>query len=149
MTMAAAAPDLRHTGPSAFKHPKVLLVEDDPLIAESLVLALQISAGLDVHVAPTGVAALAACREMTFDTIIVDLRLPDTDGIALVAALRERGLDQPVMVLSAQTGATDRHRARGLDVAAWLNKPVSTETVVDYLQQMLTPQATRPESGLL
>ena len=85
----------------------VLLVEDDPLIASGIVAGL-LAQGLTIEHAASAVAAESMLRAATFDVLILDLGLPDEDGLSLLQRLRRQGLAIPVLVLSARDTVSDR-----------------------------------------
>ncbi|WP_027589714.1 response regulator [Pseudomonas sp. RL] len=100
----------------------VLLVEDDPLIASGIVAGL-LAQGLTIEHAASAVAAESMLRAATFDVLILDLGLPDEDGLSLLQRLRRQGLAIPVLVLSARDTVSDR--VAGLQAGAddYLLKP--------------------------
>ncbi len=101
---------------------RLLVIEDDLELANGLVNALGQShhAAEAVH---TGQAALALCAVTQYDLVILDLGLPDGDGIALLRRLRLQGLAAPVLILTARDHLQDR--IAGLDAGAddYLAKP--------------------------
>ena len=114
----------------------VLLVEDDELIASGIVAGLQLH-GLTVDRVGTAAAAQAAHETAAFDVCILDLGLPDEDGMALLRRWRTRGQDLPVLVLTARD--TVAHRVAGLQSGAddYLLKPFDLEELVARLQALL------------
>lgn len=103
--------------------PRLLIVEDDQDAAEVL-RTMVAQEGFDALVASSAAAALEAVENEEFAAILVDLQLPDLDGIGLIRALRERPetLETPVVVVSADV-ARGRARGRSLEVIDWLEKP--------------------------
>lgn len=103
--------------------PRLLIVEDDPDAAAVLRIMLA-QDGFDAVIATSAAAGLDAVESEPFAAILVDLQLPDTDGISLIRALRERPqtLETPVVVVSADV-ARGRARGRSLEVVDWLEKP--------------------------
>lgn len=95
--------------------PHVLIVEDDRSLREGLVSSLG-GAGFRVTPAADAGAALAALRRDDFNVILLDLGLPDRDGIALLKQLRTEGYTLPVVILTARD-ALDQ-RVEGLDAGA-------------------------------
>jgi len=95
----------------------VLLVEDDPAIAQPLARALQ-REGYGVHPVRTGGAAVAAFTELGGDItlVILDLGLPDLDGLEVCRRIRSSGRDVPVLMLTARTDEADF--VVGLDAGA-------------------------------
>ena len=101
---------------------KLLLVEDDEPLARSLVASLRLSGHVVDWVARASQAD-TALRLETFDAMVLDLNLPDGDGLSRVSAWRGRGLRAPILILSARDTVEDR--VRGLDQGAddYLTKP--------------------------
>lgn len=103
--------------------PRLLIVEDDADAAEILREMLERD-GFAADVASTGREALSAARTGVYSALLVDLQLPDADGIGLIRALRAKPetRDLPVVVVSADT-ARGMARGRSLEVVDWLEKP--------------------------
>ena len=103
--------------------PRLLIVEDDADAAEILREMLERD-GFAADVVPTGREALSAARTGVYSALLVDLQLPDADGIGLIRALRAKPetRDLPVVVVSADT-ARGMARGRSLEVVDWLEKP--------------------------
>jgi DNA-binding response OmpR family regulator len=103
---------------------KVLVVEDEPDIASMLVQGLEEEL-LEVDLARNGTAALRLSEDLPFDLILLDVMLPDLDGIEVVRQLRQRRQETPVLMLTARDALPDI--VRGLDSGAddYLTKPFS------------------------
>lgn len=91
---------------------RVLLVEDDDLIASGVVAGLN-ALGIAVEHAACGAAAVAAHAENTFDALVLDLGLPDGDGLDVLGEIRAMERDVPVLILTARDGI--EHRIAGLN----------------------------------
>ncbi len=106
--------------------PTLLIVDDDADIQRILTLRLQ-QDGYRVARATTGAEALIATQKQPFDLIILDLLLPDIDGFAVLAALRERSATAmtPILLLSARD--SPQQKVRGLQLGAddYITKPFS------------------------
>jgi two-component system response regulator QseB len=104
----------------------VLLVEDDLLIGQGLELGLR-SRGFGLTWVDKGQGVLRLLQEHTFDTLILDLGLPDIDGIDLLKQIRQASIDIPIIVLTARDSI--KNRVTGLDHGAddYVTKPVSTD----------------------
>jgi PAS domain S-box-containing protein len=87
-----------HSQPSL----RLLVVDDDPNIPE-LVRQLLENSSFQISAAPDGKAALAAVEGLPPDIILLDLMMPNMDGFAFIEALRERGVQIPIIVLTAKT----------------------------------------------
>jgi CheY-like chemotaxis protein len=103
--------------------PRVLMVEDHPDIAELYQLKLQLE-GYRVAVASNGVAGLELARSLRPDVVLLDLHVPQLDGLELLAALREDATtrDQLVVVFTEDDNPTLIQEAERLHAAAYLLK---------------------------
>lgn len=103
---------------------RVLIVEDDPLLQDSLQRAMRAS-GYAADQAMDGEAALRMMGGDCFDLVILDLGLPRLDGLSVLRHMRAEGCRSPVLILTARDGVEDR--VRGLDLGAddYLTKPFS------------------------
>lgn len=101
---------------------KLLIVEDEPRIASFLSKGLR-AQGYTVEHVTTGAEGLTAARERGPDLIVLDLGLPDIDGLEVLRLLRQAGDEVPVIVLTARTDASQR--AEGLSSGAndYITKP--------------------------
>ncbi|GAA0650360.1 hypothetical protein GCM10009101_25030 [Brevundimonas lenta] len=117
--------------------PRLLIVEDDADAAEVLRTMLA-EDGFGADVTPTAREGLAAARTGSYSAALVDLQLPDADGIGLIRALRSQRAtrDLPVVVVSADVA---RGRARGysLEVLDWLEKPFETDRLREAVGAIL------------
>ncbi len=116
----------------------VLLVEDDPAIAQPLTRALQ-REGYEVRPAPTGGAAVAAFGQNGADItlVILDLGLPDLDGLEVCRRIRAAGKDLPVLMLTARTDEADF--VVGLDAGAddYVAKPFRMAELLARVRALL------------
>jgi two-component system OmpR family response regulator/two-component system response regulator TctD len=130
---------------------RILLAEDDAVIADGLIRALR-KAGYAVDHVANGLDADTALLSQMFDLLILDLGLPKLSGIEVLRRLRARKCAVPVLILTAQDDVEDR--VRGLDAGAddYLTKPFALpelEARVRALTRRGTGQATRIELGAL
>jgi DNA-binding response OmpR family regulator len=116
--------------------PVVLLVDDDDAIRRAVGAGLELE-GFRVVKASGGRAALAANESVRPAVILLDLAMPDLDGLEVLAALRDAGDDVPVCVLSARDEVEDR--VRGLQAGAddYIVKPFAIEEVTARLQALM------------
>ncbi|SEM57378.1 response regulator [Halomonas caseinilytica] len=126
---------------------RLLVVEDDPLIARSLDNALA-PLGNIVEVFTHCAEASAALCQGGFDLVLLDLGLPDGNGLTLLEALRERGDMTPVLILTARDGVEDR--VRGLDLGAddYLAKPFSLAELEARVRALLRRSQQRSDNLL-
>lgn len=101
---------------------RLLVIEDDLQLQNVLVKGLE-SQGFQVDAAGNGTNGLAYLSYNEYDTLLLDLNLPDMDGLELLAQLRNEGNNIPIIILSARN--TIPQRAAGLDLGAddYLVKP--------------------------
>jgi DNA-binding response OmpR family regulator len=124
---------------------KVLVVEDEERLGRSLRTALLAHAHI-VHLVRTCEAANDAISETGYDIIILDLGLPDGDGLDLIRDWRQSGFTEPVLILSARDSRSDR--VAGLDLGAddYLPKPFGTDELLARMRALVRRQAVRKQS---
>jgi DNA-binding response OmpR family regulator len=112
---------------------RILLVEDDRSLAAGLQAALS-REGFAVNHVASGSQALAAVRAELPDMVVLDLGLPDMDGLQVLTALREISRSLPVLLLTARDGADDK--VRGLDRGAddYMAKPFDVKELAARLR---------------
>jgi two-component system OmpR family response regulator len=123
---------------------RILLIEDDERLTTTLSDSLR-SEGYAVDVASRAEDGRWMATEIPFDAIILDVGLPDGDGIELCATLRDEGVWAPILVLTAH--AKIDQRVRGLDSGAddYLGKPFSFDELVARVRALLRRgQVERP-----
>ena len=115
---------------------RILLVEDDASLASEVALFLQES-GHGVTCLGDGAAALSMPGMESFNLLVVDRMLPGLDGLTLIERLRDRGVDTPVLVVSA-LGAVD-DRVRGLKAGGddYLTKPFALVELAARVEALL------------
>ncbi|OAZ93521.1 response regulator, partial [Halomonas sp. G11] len=126
---------------------RLIIVEDDPMIARSLDNALaRLSNTVDIFTLAS--KARTALRNDTFDLVLLDLGLPDGDGLELLRELRERGDRTPVLILTARDGIDDR--VHGLDLGAddYLAKPFSVAELEARVRALLRRSQQRSDNRL-
>jgi DNA-binding response OmpR family regulator len=123
---------------------RILVVEDEKRIADFLGRGLQ-GAGYAVDVAGSGEAALDNLRAAEYDLVILDLGLPDMDGLQVLSKIRNRKGGPPVLILSAR-GALD-DRVRGLEQGAddYLVKPFAFVELLARVRALLRRGQPAPE----
>lgn len=120
--------------------PRVLVVEDEPGIADFLVRGLS-AEGFRVSSVSTGGAALEAARKESFDLAVLDLMLPDLDGLDVCRALRQTS-DLSVIMLTARDLVGDKVKGLAAGADDYLAKPFAFEELVARVRSVLR---RRPE----
>jgi CheY-like chemotaxis protein len=101
-----------------------VLIVDDEADGRELVGRFLHAAGATVQTAGSAAEALAVLDKETFDVIVSDLAMPGEDGLALVGAVRARGIRTPMVALTAHAGAQMRVRALMAGFSTYIAKPV-------------------------
>ncbi|HEY2463833.1 MAG TPA: response regulator transcription factor [Steroidobacteraceae bacterium] len=114
---------------------RILLVEDDPRLADMLVEYLG-QAGFNITLASRGGAALEKLSAATYDAVVLDLMLPDMDGLDVCRQLRARH-DTPVLMLTARGDAIDRIVGLELGADDYLPKPFEPRELVARLRAIM------------
>lgn len=123
---------------------RMLVIEDEARISDFVRRGLE-SAGYAVDVAPDGATAMDHVHVTEYDLIILDLMLPDIDGLALLEKIRNRRASPPVLILSARDAVDDR--VKGLEYGAddYLVKPFAFVELLARVRALLRRGTPTPE----
>jgi two-component system OmpR family response regulator len=130
---------------------RALVVDDEPTLTDLLSMALRYE-GWQVRSAGNGMAALTAARQFQPDVVVLDVMLPDLDGLQVLRRLREHTPTVPVLFLTARDAVEER--IAGLTVGGddYVTKPFSLEEVIARLRALLRRSglavAARPDAVL-
>src|SRR5712664_3509954 len=124
---------------------RILLVEDDPRLADMLSEYLG-QAGFRITVAPLGATALELLSGAEYDAVVLDLMLPDMDGLDLCRQLRTRA-DTPVLMLTARGEPIDRIVGLELGADDYLPKPFQPRELLARLRAILRRRARAMAPG--
>ncbi len=121
---------------------RILLVEDDPLLGDGIRIALQ-QAGYSVDLFTNGVEARHALDAESFDVMVLDLGLPQKDGLSLLREMRAAGFLLPVLILTARDTVADR--VAGLDLGAddYMVKPFDLDELHARIRALLRRHSGR------
>ncbi len=125
---------------------RLLLVEDDPYLQENLVRSLS-RRGLQVTSASTAAQALSVWQSLRPDVVLLDLTLPDGDGLNVVSQVRQMGFTTPVLVLTAR--ATVGDRVLGLNSGAddYMAKPFDLDELEARLNALYRRTKTAKQAA--
>src|SRR5918994_171836 len=145
--MSSPASALRRSDGSALR---VLVVDDEQMLTDLLSMALRME-GWEVRTAGSGFHALQAARDFDPDAMVLDVMMPDLDGIAVLQRLRQSGNDVPVLFLTAKDAVEDRVAGLTAGGDDYVTKPFSLEEVVARLRALMrrTVVATDDATSLL
>jgi two-component system, OmpR family, phosphate regulon response regulator OmpR len=124
---------------------RILLVEDDPRLAEMLSEYLG-EAGYRITIAPLGVTALQYLSSAQYDALVLDLMLPDMDGLDVCRQVRAKS-DMPVLMLTARGDAVDRIVGLELGADDYLPKPFEPRELLARLRSILRRRSRSDSSA--
>lgn len=116
--------------------PRLLVVEDDPALAQALALALS-RRGFDVCQSTNGKSALERATGESFAAIVLDLTLPEMDGVDVLRAIRLHGTRTPIIVLTARGTVGDRVQGLRLGADDYLSKPFDLDELEARVHALL------------
>jgi CheY-like chemotaxis protein len=123
----------------------VLVVDDEPTLRLGFAYALS---DHQVDTAATGREALVKLDQQTYDIVILDLRMPDIDGLGVIETLRRRGHLVPIVLCSAGITPSSALRAITGQVVDFLLKPVRPADLRDVIEHVLSPSTDEFSLGL-
>lgn len=123
---------------------RILVIEDEKRIGDFLGRGLE-SAGYAVDLANDGKTGLAFTHESDYDLIILDLNLPDMDGLEVLERIRNRKVFPPVLILSARNAVDDRVKGLELGADDYLVKPFAFVELLARVRALLRRGQPTPE----
>lgn len=131
---------------SLTRDPRILLVDDDPLILDSLRRLIE-AQRYDVVTAGSGKEALGAVDKKQFDAILLDLNMPDMSGIDVLTSLQERGVETPVIVVSGDSAIDSAVNALRHGATDFIRKPYKPEELLRRISNTLNKQRLEKENN--
>jgi two-component system OmpR family response regulator len=142
MTMANTEPSTELRRPDGTPV-RVLVVDDEPTLAELLSMALRYE-GWDVKSAGDGMTAVRTARDFRPDAVVLDMMLPDIDGLEVLRRLRGEAPEVPVLFLTAKDSVEDRITGLTAGGDDYVTKPFSLEEVVARLRGLMRRMGHAP-----
>jgi DNA-binding response OmpR family regulator len=139
--MSSATSTLDRPDPTSARGVRVLLVEDTDTVRRAVALGLR-SSGFEVTAVRGGEDALAVYAAVRPEVIITDLSMPGMDGFELIATMRVRGIDVPILVITARDSARDRAAAAAAGADGYLLKPFGLAELCDNVLTLAERHAT-------
>ncbi len=124
---------------------RVLVVEDERKIAAFIAKGLR-EAGFAIEQCSRGDESLDRILTEPFDAIVLDIMLPGRDGLSILRAIRESGMDVPVLLLTARSGLDERLEGLNMGADDYLPKPFYMEELVARLHAITRRREGRPAS---
>ncbi len=141
----------RHSIQEARRRFDVLLAEDNP-VNQMLATRMLEKRGHTVQIAATGRAALEAVRNKRFDLVLMDVQMPEMDGIAATRAIRrdeqDRGGHIPIVAMTARVMEGDREACLAAGMDAYLPKPIKMETLFSVIDRVVAAEKEKKQEGL-
>jgi two-component system OmpR family response regulator len=125
--------------------PKILAIEDDPTTGREIVAELE-QHGFAVEWADDGQRGLDRAVSGDFDAVILDRMLPGPDGLAIVTAMRDAGIDIPVLMVSALSDVDERIRGLRAGGDDYMTKPFASEELTARLEVLLRRRGAAPRA---
>ncbi len=129
---------------SAIKGARILLAEDNEINQQVAVELLQ-SANLIVDVAADGLQAVAMARSRSYDLILMDLQMPEMDGLQAARIISDRPDAPPIIAMTAQAMQGDREKSLAAGMRDHITKPIDPDELFSTLQQWI--QKLAPHTG--
>ncbi len=117
--------------------PRVLIVEDNPMVAQALAELLRLHS-YETAVSLRGLDALEQARSGRFEAAVIDVHLPDMNGLVLSQKLREQlGPNAPIIVLSGDTSMETLNSLAFVGATYFFSKPVNSERLIEGLRKWM------------
>lgn len=126
----------------------ILLVEDEERLQEALQLNLQME-GYEVMVASDGAKALSLVEQAHFDLIVLDVMLPEIDGISVMETIRLTNQNVPILILSARNTSDDRITGLRKGADDYLTKPFHLEELLLRIGKLIEKNNKQKQRGNL
>ena len=122
---------------------KILIIEDENKLARLLKQGLEEN-GFTVDLAHDGADGQYQVENYPYDTVLLDLMLPEVDGLTILASLREQGSDVPVLIVTARGEVEDRIKGLNLGADDYLAKPFDLDELIARLRALIRRSRGKP-----
>jgi DNA-binding NtrC family response regulator len=112
----------------------VILVDDEEEYVTTLSERIQMR-GFNSRVAPDGEQALKMIHENTYHVMVLDLRMPGIDGMAVLKAVKKTHPEMQVVMITGHGSDLDKENALGNGAFAYMEKPVELDALIDYIKK--------------
>ncbi len=127
------------------KKKRILIVDDEPNVRLGYRITLE-TEGYDVCEADGATEAFQAFDASDFSLAILDLRMPEKDGLVLLEEMRKKGLTIPVVIITAYGSVPNAVRAMKLGAIDFLEKPLTPELLRRVVKEVVERHASSPEN---
>ncbi|MBN1226805.1 MAG: response regulator [Deltaproteobacteria bacterium] len=115
---------------------KILVVDDENIVLDSCRKVL-VSEGYDVCLVPSADKAIAAMEDDDFNLLLVDIMMPEHDGLYLMEEIKKRWPNKPVIVMSGYDTADTIKKAADQGSDGFINKPFTPDELINMIQKVL------------
>jgi CheY-like chemotaxis protein len=118
---------------------RILLIDDEETIQEVVQLGIEIEVGWEVLIASSGTEGIEVAQTQQPDAILLDVMMPDLDGIATLSQLKANPKTRsiPVIFLTAKIQAADKNQFQNLEVTGVITKPFNSMTLASQIAKIL------------
>lgn len=118
---------------------RILLIDDEETIQEVVQMGIEIEAGWQVAIASSGLQGIDLAQDQQPDAILLDVMMPDMDGISTLSNLKAntKTCSIPVIFLTAKTQATEKDQLQSLGVVDVITKPFNSMTLASQIAKIL------------
>jgi DNA-binding response OmpR family regulator len=126
--------------------PRVLVVDDELTFSTAIADTLQsLGEGFVVDTADNGSLAWDKIQKIVYELVITDLRMPQVDGLELVEKIRSSGINTPLILMTAYGSASVEAKAKQLNVARYLPKPIDIDELIEATRDVLNSSSDTKE----
>ncbi len=118
---------------------KILVVDDEDIVLESCQAVFELD-GFEAHFAPNADKALEAMKNIGFDLLLIDVKMPKKDGMYLMRKIKEQWPDMPVVVMSGYCTTETIQEAMSMGAATFIAKPFEPDELVETVRKVIAKE---------